>query len=76
MEIMMLPRGNGCERIIMKLFPEILFVIILLYMLPWKVTVRSYVSIEGDGRNIIYVTMKVTSRHGSDGRNMFNVAWR
>jgi hypothetical protein len=24
----------------------------------------------------IYVTMKVTSRHGSDGRNMFNVAWR
>ena len=29
------------------------FVIILLYMLPWKVTVRSYVSIEGDGRNII-----------------------
>ena len=52
-----------------------LFVIILLYMLPWKVTVRSYVSIEGDGRNI-YVTMKVTSRHGGDGRNMFNVAWR
>ena len=36
---------------------------------------KLYVSIEGDGRNI-YVTMKVTSRHGSDGRNMFNVAWR
>ena len=36
---------------------------------------KLHVSIEGDGRNI-YVTMKVTSRHGGDGRNMFNVAWR